>query len=336
MTDRGRRSEPALVRAWYSGAVWLWLLRPLELLYRLLTGLRRYAYRAGFLPRYRAPVPVVIVGNITVGGTGKTPVVIALVEALQARGLHPGVVSRGYGAAAAAVFPHRVGAGSRAADCGDEPLLIYQRTGAPCVVAPDRPAAVRALLAQEPVDLVLCDDGLQHYALDRDFEIALLDGERGLGNSFCLPAGPLRESAGRLREVDWVLHRGGSDPQTAVSYRNDGLVQLLPDTGAAPPEPGRAVHGVAGIGQPAQFFTTLESMGYRVAAHRFADHHAFVADDFADLGDRPVIMTEKDAVKCRDFARCGQLGTQLWYLKISAVLPPALVDRIVALARPSS
>lgn len=335
MTDR--TCEPALVRAWYAGAAWLWLLRPLELLYRLLILLRRWSYRAGLRAAYRAPVPVVVVGNITVGGTGKTPVVIALVEALQARGLRPGVVSRGYGAAAGAVYPHRVGAESSAADCGDEPLLIYQRTGAPCVVAPDRPAAVRALLAAAPVDLVLCDDGLQHYALARDFEIALLDAQRLLGNGFCLPAGPLREPTARLRQVDWVLHRGGSDPDTGIRYAIDGLLPLLAEAAAAaaPPAPGTAVQAVAGIGQPAQFFASLESMGYRVTGHRFADHHAFRPGDFAGLGEGPVIMTEKDAVKCRALAWPGGTGANLWYLKISARLPAALEERVVALARPS-
>ncbi|MDO8862389.1 tetraacyldisaccharide 4'-kinase [Haliea sp. E1-2-M8] len=332
MTDRS--TEPALVRAWYAGAAWLWLLRPLELLYRLLIALRRWSFRTGIRAVYRAPVPIVVVGNITVGGTGKTPVVIALVEALQARGLHPGVVSRGYGAGAGAVFPHRVGADSGAADCGDEPLLIYQRTGAPCVVAPDRPAAVRALLAQEPVDLVLCDDGLQHYALARDFEIALLDAQRMLGNGFCLPAGPLREPAGRLREVDWVLYRSGSAADSAATYASDGLQPLLPNGDGAPPVPGDAVHAVAGIGQPAQFFASLEAMGYRVTGHSFADHHLFVPGDLAGFGDRPVIMTEKDAVKCSAFAGRNGAGTNLWYLKISARLPAALLDRVAALAQP--
>ncbi|MFU8763257.1 MAG: tetraacyldisaccharide 4'-kinase [Haliea sp.] len=331
MTDRAR--EPALLRAWYGRAAWLWLLRPLELLYRLLILVRRWSFRVGIRAVYRAPVPVVVVGNITVGGTGKTPVVIALVEALQARGLRPGVVSRGYGAAAGAVYPHRVGAASSAADCGDEPLLIYQRTGAPCVVAPDRPAAVRALLAAAPVDLVLCDDGLQHYALARDVEIALLDAERGLGNGFCLPAGPLREPPARLREVDWLLYRGGSDPDTGIRYAIDGLQALRADTVGQPPAPGDAVHAVAGIGQPAQFFASLRTLGYRLAEHRFPDHHAFVADDFAGLGEQAVIMTEKDAVKCRALAD-GVPRMNLWYLKISAQLPPALVDRVVALARP--
>lgn len=333
MTDRD--TEPALVRAWYARAAWLWLLRPLEMLYRLVILVRRWSFRAGLRAVYRAPVPVVVVGNITVGGTGKTPVVIALVEALQARGLRPGVVSRGYGAAAGAVYPHRVGADSSAADCGDEPLLIYQRTGAPCVVAPDRPAAVRALLAAESIDLVLCDDGLQHYALARDLEIALLDAQRLLGNGFCLPAGPLREPAGRLREVDWVLHRGGSDADTGIRYAIDGLLPLLPSSEVPPPAPGDAVHAVAGIGQPAQFFASLEAMGYRVTGHGFADHHAFVADDFAGLGDQPVIMTEKDAVKCRALAGPGGTGANLWYLKISARLPAALEERVAALARPS-
>lgn len=334
MTEATR--EPALVRAWYAQAAWLWLLRPLELLYRLLILLRRWSFRAGLRRVYRAPVPVVVVGNITVGGTGKTPVVIALVEALQARGLRPGVVSRGYGAAAGAIYPHRVGAESSAADCGDEPLLIYQRTGAPCVVAPDRPAAVRALLAAAPVDLVLCDDGLQHYALARDFEIALLDAQRLLGNGFCLPAGPLREPAARLRQVDWVLHRGSSDPDTGTRYAIDGLLPLLAEAAAAPPAPGTAVQAVAGIGQPAQFFASLESMGYRVTGHSFADHHAFRPEDFAGLGEGPVIMTEKDAVKCRAFAGQGGRGANLWYLQISAQLPAALIERVAALARPSS
>jgi tetraacyldisaccharide 4'-kinase len=332
VTDR--TAEPALVTAWYAGAVWLWLLRPLELLYRLFILLRRWSFRTGLRTVYRAPVPVVVVGNITVGGTGKTPVVIALVEALQARGLRPGVVSRGYGAASGAVYPHRVGATSSAAECGDEPLLIYQRTGAPCVVAPDRPAAVRALLAAAPVDLVLCDDGLQHYALDRDFEIALLDAQRLLGNGFCLPAGPLREPARRLREVDWLLYRGGKDADTGAHYVSDGLLPLLTTNASPPPAPGAAVHAVAGIGQPAQFFASVEAMGYRVSGHSFADHHAFVPGDFAKLSDRPVIMTEKDAVKCRAFADLGGTGATLWYLKISARLPAALVDRIAALVRP--
>ncbi|MEZ5554729.1 tetraacyldisaccharide 4'-kinase [Haliea sp.] len=325
MTSRG--IEAALLRGWYEGACWTWLLRPLEAVYRAVAALRRLLYRLGVCKAYRAPVPVVIVGNITLGGTGKTPVIVALVEALQARGLRPGVVSRGYGANGSGSFPHTVSATSSAADCGDEPLLIFQRTGAPCVVDPDRPAAVRSLLAQHPVDIVLCDDGLQHYALARDFEIAVLDAERGLGNGFCLPAGPLREPPSRLKTVDALLWRGGTAVETGLTLDVDGVFALRPMPGQSPPGAGARVHAVAGIGQPQQFQATLTAMGYRVIAHNFPDHHRFSARDITVLDDAPVIMTEKDAVKCRAFA-----GVNHWYLKISARLPETVVDRIAALA----
>jgi tetraacyldisaccharide 4'-kinase len=319
------RAEAALLRGWYSGERWVWLLRPLEFVYRCTTALRRWGYRAGLYPVYRAPAPVVIVGNITVGGTGKTPIVIALVEALQARGLRPGVVSRGYGATGG-TFPHRVTAHSQAIDCGDEPLLIFHRTGAPCMVDPNRPAAVRALLADEKVDIVLCDDGLQHYALARDFEIVVLDAQRGVGNGFCLPAGPLREPVARLAGVNAVLWRGGDSSHNSVAYVVDGLVPLRPDALCEAPATETEVQAVAGIGQPEQFFTTLAGLGYRVTPHSFPDHYRYTQADFDALSDGPLIMTEKDAVKCASFARKND-----WYLKISARLPDALVDRIAAL-----
>ncbi|MFV0277098.1 MAG: tetraacyldisaccharide 4'-kinase, partial [Parahaliea sp.] len=198
-----------LQRDWYQGAAWLWLLRPLEALYRGLGALRRWLYRRRLLSSYRASVPVVVVGNITIGGTGKTPVVIALVEALRAAGARPGVVSRGYGGRAPH-YPLVLVAGVSAAEAGDEPLLIFQRSGVPCAVAPDRPAAVRALEGGDGVDIIISDDGLQHYALGRDCEIAVLDSERGTGNGFCLPAGPLREPVSRLAAVDYVLYRGSA------------------------------------------------------------------------------------------------------------------------------
>ena len=317
--------ESGLTRAWYAGAPWLWLLRPLELLFRAVAAARRWYWQGGPGRPWRAPVPVVVVGNLSVGGTGKTPVVIALVEALQARGLRPGVVSRGYGAAAGARFPHRVGAESLSAECGDEPLLIHHRTGAPCVVDPDRPAAVRALLADAAVDLVICDDGLQHYALHRDLEIVVMDAVRGLGNGWCLPAGPLREPPSRLRSVPWVLYRGGDGAADGVRYVVDGLYPLCPGETGQPPEP-QTVYAVAGIGQPEQFFDSLRARGYRVRPVVFPDHHPFSASDLAPLDDAPLIMTEKDAVKCRAFATPGQ-----WYLRISATLPAALPDAVAAL-----
>ena len=232
----------------------------------------------------------------------------------------------GYGATPPSL-PWRVRADQSAAQAGDEPLLIFQRTGAPCVVDPDRPAAVRSLLAQHPVDIVLCDDGLQHYALARDFEIAVLDAERGLGNGFCLPAGPLREPPSRLKTVDALLWRGGTAVETGLTLDVDGVFALRPMPGQSPPGAGARVHAVAGIGQPQQFQATLTAMGYRVIAHNFPDHHRFSARDITVLDDAPVIMTEKDAVKCRAFA-----GVNHWYLKISARLPETVVDRIAALA----
>ena len=321
--------EAAIAAAWYRGALWLWLLRPLEFLFRLLAAGRRALYRYGLLSSYRSPRPLLVVGNITVGGTGKTPVVIALVEALQASGLRPGVVSRGYGARAGSL-PHRVGPASSAGQCGDEPLLIYRRTGVPCVVSPNRAAAVRELLSAADVDIVISDDGLQHYALQRDMEIAVLDAGRGLGNGFCLPAGPLREPASRLAAVDYVLQRGGADPATALVYRVDGLVNL--ESGEQRPlQAGHdfdTVYAVAGIGQPQQFFASLAAAGLEVEPRVFPDHHRLTSADFEDLTGRPIIMTEKDAVKCQHIA-----GDNAWYLRINAQVPAALLDAVTALAR---
>jgi tetraacyldisaccharide 4'-kinase len=321
--------QRGLVHAWNNGAWWLWLLRPLEWLFRCLAALRRQLYASGLLSCYRADKPVVIVGNITVGGTGKTPIVIALVEALQAQGIAVGVVSRGYGARGG-VFPHTVGDASTSADCGDEPLLIYQRTHCPCVVAPSRPAAVRALLESFAVDILICDDGLQHYALARDLEIAVLDTQVGVGNGFCLPAGPLREPVSRLRSVDYVLYRGSDDPRNGVCYDPDCLVNLA--TGEQRPVAayaiGKAVYALAGIGQPAQFFASLNRVGFEVEQRVFPDHHAYSAADLGDLCDKPIIMTEKDAVKCREFA-----GANAWYLRINARLPAALTAAVAALVR---
>jgi tetraacyldisaccharide 4'-kinase len=328
--QRGLMLDEVLVSAWYRSAWWLWLLRPVEAVFRTLAALRRRLYRHSLLPVYRPPVPVVVVGNITAGGTGKTPVVIALVESLQQRGIKVGVVSRGYGAAGTR-SAFWVDTDSDAGRCGDEPLLIRRRTGCPCVVAPRRVQAVRALLARSTVDIIISDDGLQHYALARDLEIAILDQLRGTGNGFCLPAGPLREPVKRLREVDYVLHRGSADPVSGVRYTPDCLVNL--ECGevrpATPTALAREVVAVAGIGQPGQFMDTLVALGFEPARHCFPDHHTYTASDFAGLGREPIIMTEKDAVKC-----VGLAGSNAWYLKITASVPAAVTNAVVALARP--
>lgn len=319
----------ALVDAWYRGAWWLWLLRPLEFFFRILVAARRALFGAGILSSYRPEKPLVVVGNITVGGTGKTPIVLALVEYLQSIGLKPGVVSRGYGATGES-FPYTVHAKSTAADCGDESLLLFLRTGCPCVVAPRRADAVQALLKHTEVDLILSDDGLQHYALARDMEIAVVDADRGLGNGFCLPAGPLREPESRLREVDHVLYRGSSDPEQGVVYSPLSLVNLAnaEQRSVTPDVLGREVYAVAGIGQPRQFFGSLSEAGFKIEERIFMDHHSFSPEDFSKMEHKPIIMTEKDAVKCRDFA-----DENFWYLKIQAQLPSALLQSVAALVQ---
>lgn len=325
-----KRLRETLENAWYTGAWWLWLLRPLELLFRLGAAARRGLYRSGLLPVYRAPVPVVVVGNITVGGTGKTPAVIGLVEYLQERGIRVGVVSRGYGGAGTAV-PHWVDSDSDPGQCGDEALLIHRRTRCPCVVAPSRADAVRGLLERAGVDIIVSDDGLQHYGLARDMEIVLLDEKRRTGNGFCLPAGPLRETTARLQRADYVLYRGSPDPLDGVQYTGEALVNLRSgeQRPVTPAALGREVFAVAGIGQPGQFFEMLASYGFDVRPLRFPDHHRYGPGDFDRLTGKPIIMTEKDAVKCD-----GLAGDDAWYLKISAQLPEAVTTAVAALARP--
>ncbi|GBL58167.1 lipid-A-disaccharide kinase [Pseudomonas citronellolis] len=313
-----------LLQAWYQGHPALGLLRPLEALYRRIALRKRADYLEGRRQAYRAPVPVIVVGNVTVGGTGKTPMILWLIEHCRARGLKVGVVSRGYGAKPPSL-PWRVRAEQNAAQAGDEPLMIVQRSGVPLVIDPDRPAAVRALLAEEPVDLILCDDGLQHYRLARDLELVLIDAARGLGNRRCLPAGPLREPAERLESVDAVLYNGASsDPAGAFSFvlRPSALVNLRSgergDLTHFPP--GQQVHALAGIGNPRRFFATLEALHWRPVPHAFPDHAAYSAEQLQFSPPLPLLMTEKDAVKCRAFA-----AADWWYLAVDAQPSPAFV-----------
>ena len=311
-----------LVNAWYQGHPALFLLRPLEWLYRAVVQRKRQRFLAGQSPSYRAPVPVIVVGNITVGGTGKTPLILYLIEHCRARGLRVGVVSRGYGAQPPSV-PWRVTAEQSAREAGDEPLLLVQRSGVALMIDPDRARAVQALLSAEPLDLILCDDGLQHYRLARDLELVLIDAVRGLGNGRCLPAGPLREPQARLQSVDAVLFNGASADSaegfgftlqpTALVNVASGERQSL-DVFA----PGQAVHAVAGIGNPQRFFRTLEALNWRPIAHAFADHATYSAASLDFSPSLPLLMTEKDAVKCRAFAQ-----PDWWYLAVDARPSPA-------------
>lgn len=313
-----------LLDAWYRGHPALALLRPLEWLYRAVVRRKRARFLAGESDSYRAPVPVLVVGNITVGGTGKTPLILFLIAHCRARGLKVGVVSRGYGATPPSL-PWRVRGEEPAAQAGDEPLLIVQRTEVPLMIDPDRSRAVRALLAEQALDLILCDDGLQHYRLARDLELVLIDAARGLGNRRCLPAGPLREPVERLGEVDAVLFNGAAadrDDGYAFRLQPTALVNLA--SGERRPldhfPAGQAVHAVAGIGNPQRFFDTLEALNWRPVPHPFADHAQYDAARLAFEPPLPVLMTEKDAVKCRAFA-----AADWWYLAVDAVPTPAFV-----------
>lgn len=321
----------AVQAAWYRGAPWLWLLVPLAWCYRAATASRRVLYSTGVLPVYRASCPVAVVGNLCVGGTGKTPTVLALVEALAQRGIRAGVVSRGYGRRNGAAL-HRLGALSTVAECGDEMLMVFQRTGAPCAVAGRRALAVAALADSGEVDIILSDDGLQHYALARDYEIILYDAQAGFGNGRCLPAGPLREPRQRLRTADVVLSRGEQPAADAIALVPECLVNVC--TGEHRP---LAAHGldsevvaIAGVGQPGLFFQQLAGLGFRAREHRFPDHHMYTATDLAIAKGQPLIMTEKDAVKCRPLK-----PGNAWYLKTNAVVPPSVINAVAALVATS-
>jgi tetraacyldisaccharide 4'-kinase len=304
----------------------LWFLLPLSALFFLLSRLKRRLTRP-----LRLPVPVIVVGNITVGGAGKTPLTLWLAQQLRAQGRQPGIVSRGYGGNAD--LPRAVERGSSPAKVGDEPLLLARRSGVPVWVGRDRAAAGLALLAAHPeVDLLLCDDGLQHYRLARDIELAVFDG-RGVGNGWLLPAGPLRESLARLAEVDAVVCNGAADPRLPVTIRRFEM-QLQPGdfyrldqpalTCQAAQLAGRRLHALAGIGDPGRFFRTLAGLGLAFSRHPFADHHAYTAADLAFAADGVLLMTEKDAVKC-----AGLTPGETWVLPVEAELSPALVELIL-------
>lgn len=303
-------------RAWHEGHPALWLLWPLMLLFAVVSFMRRGLYRMGVFKAQDFPVPIVVVGNITVGGTGKTPLTLALIERLRAEGFRPGVVSRGYGGHGD--YPLIVNEGVFAEQCGDEPLTLFRRTAVPLVVDPRRSRAVAHLLENSDCDVVLCDDGLQHYALARDVEIAVLDGGRGVGNGRLLPMGPLREPVSRLRRVQQVVINGEGFlwPQAARMSLSPQDWQNLRRETHATPVPGDHVHAVAGIGNPARFFAQLKVQGFVVTEHAFPDHHVYSTRELSFGDGLPVVMTEKDAVKCMALAEADW-----WYVPVKAVLP---------------
>ena len=303
--------EQVITRAWYRpGISWIWLLFPFALVYWLVTSIRRLLYCIGVFKCTKFSVPVIVVGNVTVGGTGKTPVTIHLVKLLQQLGKKPGVVSRGYGGGYEK--PVLAPAGSDPKEVGDEPALIAEQTGALVAVAKRRADAVELLLNQH-CDVIVADDGLQHYALARNMEIVVIDGMRGVGNGWLLPTGPLREGLSRCRQADVIVING--DDATGLQQRlNHAVVmQLIPgkllpllcaqiqESKALVPQTGDTVHAVCAIDNPQRFFNTLEKLGYNIIPHAFPDHHMYQAEDFAYWQDHPIVMTAKDAVKCCSF-----------------------------------
>jgi tetraacyldisaccharide 4'-kinase len=335
LPNKHTRATDLWQAAWYGRRRWSFWLLPLTGLFILITAIRRY-----ILLRWQQKslaTPVVVVGNISVGGTGKTPLLIALVKWLQGQGYTPGVVSRGYGSKASN-DPYLLGADSTAAQAGDEPLTIYQQTGCAVCVSPNRLAAAR-LLEDQGCDILLSDDGLQHYRLGRDIEIAVIDGQRGVGNGWRLPVGPLREPISRLGAVDWVVVNSPAPHFTVADFPDlyfipmhihaRSLVNLVTgETHKITSLSAQPVNAVAGIGNPQRFINTLREAGISSHLHAFPDHHAYSASDFRFDNVWPVVMTEKDAVKCKAFAQ-----PNWYYLSIDACLPevfwPAFEQRLM-------
>ncbi|MDR2207804.1 MAG: tetraacyldisaccharide 4'-kinase [Azoarcus sp.] len=334
MRRRAMRSAPDFwrSRSWHAA-----LMLPAATLFCGLAALRRGLYRHGILHREQLPVPVIVVGNIAVGGSGKTPAVLWLIEELRKAGRHPGIVSRGHGGqVSASGTPHLVVAGSDPDFCGDEPVMLARQAGCPVAVGRDRPAAARALLAAHPeCDVIVSDDGMQHYRLMRTVEIAVVD-ESVLGNRWLLPSGPLREPLSRLAGVDLILAHGelsprlralaGAVPVASMRLAGERFRSLTnPDEWCgAEAFIGKKVHAIAGIGQPQRFFDQLTSMGLDVIPHPFPDHHRYCAADFDFAPGETKLMTSKDAVKCAAFA-----PPDAWELPVRAIIDAGAIAPVL-------
>ena len=305
------------MKLWQKTSIITWLLAPFSLLFWLISQIRIALYRKKILKSYRSPVPVLVIGNISVGGNGKTPLVIWLVEQLQKKGVKVGVISRGYGGENK-VYPQLVTPESNPKLMGDEPLLIAQRTHAPVAISPNRQQSIELLLSQFELDLIVTDDGLQHYALERDMEWVVVDGERRFGNGFVLPAGGLRELPSRLKQVQAVICNGknANAGEHAMHLEPDFVINLKTGEKRKLSEFTQSVYALAGIGYPPRFFNMLKELGIPLAeTFSFADHQAFTAEMIVPKLSQnlPLLMTEKDAVKCKAFA-----PENWWYVPVSA------------------
>ena len=313
---------------WYSQNLVAWLLLPVTGFYCLLVLIRRFFYRVGFFKSFKLSRPVIIVGNITVGGTGKTPLLISLCELLKADGYKPGVISRGYGGNFEG--EQLLDDADRADVVGDEPCLVHARTGCPVAVGRNRVAAAQLLLAKTDCNIILSDDGLQHYRLQRDFELAIIDTNRKFGNGFCLPSGPLREPVSRLQDVDIIVNHNSTNESDiadeSFSLKFSDAINLSSNKSVDIDYfANKPIHAVAGIGHPERFFNQLRRSGLEVIEHALPDHHRFTDADLTFKDDLHVLMTEKDAVKCHDFA-----SDNLWYVSVCAELSNGLRQKFLS------
>lgn len=318
--------EQFMRKQWKQVGLWHIVLIPLSWLFVFLSCMRRFAYRVGLLKSVRLPVPVIVIGNISIGGTGKTPLVVWLAEQLGTAGYRPAIISRGYGGQAASTTP--VFEDSDPSVVGDEPVLIARRGRWPVWVGRNRVAVAQALLQAHPeCNVIISDDGLQHYRLQRDIELAVVDAEYGFGNSLRLPAGPLREGKSRLKTVDAVICNGGNVwPQSFCMQLVGETFRSVPDattTSTAGDFQGRDIAAIAGIGNPGRFFAQLRKMGLKCKEMAFPDHHAYQAQDLQSIEADVILMTEKDAVKCAAFAQ-----ENWWYLPVAPKVDEALASFI--------
>ena len=315
-------------KIWYTKNILSTILLPLSWLFRGIVVGRKIYFR---IHNYKISTPecfTIVVGNITVGGTGKTPLVIWLAKKIKNQHLGVGIVTRGYKRKSKDEIIE-VQADSSPLDAGDEAILLAQNTACPVIVSANRKNAVEFLLNKYKVDVVLSDDGLQHYNLPRNYEIVIVDGDRGFGNSRCLPAGPLREPIARLKSCDLVVNNGKNDTKHCYfEIKYNDVVSLCSDTIRKPLKDLKdfTVHAVAGIGNPNRFFNMLKGVGLNIIEHRFPDHYIYKASDLEFNDDYPVIMTEKDAVKCRKY-----VANDIWYLPISISANTELEKQIFTL-----
>ncbi|WP_026470593.1 tetraacyldisaccharide 4'-kinase [Alkanindiges illinoisensis] len=326
--------DQRFTQAWATQSAWLNFLRPLSSLYGLAISCRRYLYEQKILKSYRAPVPVMVIGNITVGGSGKTPLIIELVNFLHYFGLNVAVISRGYGGQGP--FPRIVEDDDTPDIVGDEPVLIVQQTDVMMAVGPNRQQAIELILQHTIPDLILSDDGLQHLALQRDLEWIVLDVDRGLGNQQLLPAGFLREPASRLQTATVIEHGKAAQTDLTMQLESCALLPLIATTKAGTaktglnprPQAGARVHAVAGIGVPQRFFNSLKELGFELIEHAFPDHHDYQPSDLDFDEHLPIITTSKDAVKIQRFAHLLP-EKDIWILPVQAQLSKACYELLL-------